>query len=56
VRIAQNDLEGGRDLFLARAAADIEKIRRAAAKCWMMSMVAMASPAPFTRQAMCRRA
>src|SRR5690606_27869150 len=26
--VLQNDLEGGRDLFLARAAADIEEVRR----------------------------
>ena len=29
VRIAQNDFESRRDLFLARAAADVEKVRRA---------------------------
>ena len=32
VRVAQNDLERRRDLFLARAAADVEEVRRAAAE------------------------
>ena len=32
LRVAQNDLEGGRDLFLAGAAADVEKVGGAAAE------------------------
>ena len=52
VGIGEDDLEGFGDPLLRGAAADIEEIRRVSPSSLMMSMVAMASPAPLTMQPM----
>ncbi len=51
-RIAEDDLERRGDLLLASAAADVEEVGRNAPLSLMMSIVAMARPAPLTMQPM----
>ena len=48
--VGQDDLEGLGHALGRGAAADVEKIGRRTARSWMMSIVAMARPAPFTMQ------
>ena len=54
LRALEDHLEGLGDLLLVGAAADVEEVRRrdavAPPKCLMMSIVAIARPAPLTRQ------
>jgi hypothetical protein len=49
-RVGKDDLEGGGDLLLRSAAADVAEIGRLAALSLMMSIVAIARPAPLTMQ------
>ena len=56
VRIGGDDLERRGDLVLGGAAADVEEVGRVSPYSLMMSIVAMASPAPLTMQPISPRA
>jgi hypothetical protein len=52
VLVRHQDLEGVADLLGVRAAADVQEVRRLPPASLMMSIVAMARPAPLTMQPM----
>ena len=52
VRVGQDDLEGLGDLLLVAPPPTSRKLAGSPPSCWMMSIVAIARPAPFTMQPM----